>query len=865
MAMGDSPSFPGRNLSLVKTHNIRAVLLSLLYHEHVSRVQLAKATSLSTTTISNLVAELLSNGIVAEEGIEAHTGRRRVGRPRTQLRLVPDARYAIGVHIGIGLYRIAVTNLYAETIYNNITYFAISTPPTQVLANIAGTINGAIQAAGIDRSRVVGVGVGASGLVDHAHGINIWAPNLRWKNIPIQEQLNSVLKLPVVIDNNVRVMALGEALFGSGRDTNSLAFVYGRVGVGAGFVFGGQIFRGSNAGAGEIGHSIMMVENGKTCRCGNRGCLETLVSEPIILEHAKQIAAQHPNSDFAHSLNADDETLPIERVFAAARSGDRDIRVMIEDHACYLGLALTNLVNILNPELILLGGMFAQAHDLFIPPALATVRANAFSGLGDQVRIEPTSFGWRAGVIGASALALTSYFYQPPEEIVMLIPRIGLVVLARPTFDLDFATQIVAAFRQRLAQFPIHTYGPVEMIQDQVAAQRASEIFQQDPPDLLLVLQATFADSTLITQIVASIDSPLLLWALPEPHSGGRLRLNSFCGINLAGHALTLRERYYDYIYAAPEDDGAWIKLQVLARAGAVYQRLKQSRLGVVGKHPAGMDTCHLDANALQQIFGLQAESIPLPDLFIRARAVDPAKVAETRYDLDQKLPNLAELEQAPLHGTLQIYHALRELVDEQRFDGLAVRCWPEFFTEFGCAACGAMSMLTDEFIPCSCEADANGTITQLILQWLSGSLAFGTDFVSIDEQADAGIMWHCGLAPLGMADPDVQPRGTVHSNRKVPLIMEFPLKPGEVTLARLSQARGELSLVIAYGTMLAAPPAFSGTTGTLRFNAPIRQVVDSIMHHGLEHHLSLTYGDFRAELQALATMLGLPVLNLTA
>lgn len=446
----------------------------------------------------------------------------------------------------------------------------------------------------------------------------------------------------------------------------------------------------------------------------------------------------------------------------------------------------------------------------------------------------------------------------------MLTPQISLIVLARPTFDLKFASEMVASMRSQLEQLPVRLTGPEEMIQDLDSAHKAITAIESDPPDLLLILQATFADSTMVTEIARSSSLPVLLWAVPEPHTGGRLRLNSFCGINLAGHALTLQKRTFDYVYASPDDPSALEKTLALARAGAVYNRLKQARLGVIGDHPAGMDTCHLDTEALKRLFGIAAETIPLAEVFTRARAIDHKRVESTRFGLNQVLPNLAELEQKPLQGTLQVYNALHDLAFERSLDGLAVRCWPEFFTDYGCAACGAMSMLTDEFIPCSCEADANGTVTQLILQWVSGTQAFGSDFVSVDNDLDAGILWHCGLAPLSMADPGAQPRGTVHSNRGVPLIMEFPLKPGRVTLARLSQATGSLQLVIGTGEMISAPPAFSGTTGTLRFDLPIQEVVDKIMHNGLEHHLSLVYGDFRAELNALAKLLHLPVLELT-
>jgi L-fucose isomerase-like protein len=171
--------------------------------------------------------------------------------------------------------------------------------------------------------------------------------------------------------------------------------------------------------------------------------------------------------------------------------------------------------------------------------------------------------------------------------------------------------------------------------------------------------------------------------------------------------------------------------------------------------------------------------------------------------------------------------------------------------------------MMTDAGVPCSCEADVNGTITQMALQSLSGEAVFGADVVAVDDEHDALVLWHCGLAPLSMADPEVRPTAALHSNRKKPLLMEFPLKPGRVTVARLSEATGEYRLVIGSGEMVRAPKRFSGTSGVLKFDRPAEAVLDWILSEGLEHHISLTYGDHTTALLTLAKMLELPVLQL--
>ncbi len=441
--------------------------------------------------------------------------------------------------------------------------------------------------------------------------------------------------------------------------------------------------------------------------------------------------------------------------------------------------------------------------------------------------------------------------------------KVGLVPLARTTFDIPLATDVAAQVRSCLAEAGFGLAGPESLVTDLEATKAAARALAASPPDLLLVLQTTFADSTMVMHLVEAVDAPLLLWAVPEPRTGGRLRLNSFCGINLGAHALARGGYRYDYVYAAPDDAAALDRVRSLALAGRARRLLRQARIGRVGENPDGLDSCRVDKAALASRFGIEIAEVALQGVFQAALRADPEQVGAVHQELSARLDGLEQLDQPPLKRTLSSYLALRRLAEQERLDGLAVRCWPEFFTELECAACGAMSMLSDEQVPCSCEADVNGTVTQLMLQWLSGEPAFGTDIVAVDTEEDVVVLWHCGLAPLSMADPETRPRGTIHSNRKLPLLMEFPLKPGRVTVARLSEATGEYRLVVGGGEMLRAPMSFTGTSGVLRFDRPATEVLDSLLGEGLEHHVSLTYGNHVPALLALARMLDLPVLCL--
>jgi len=442
-------------------------------------------------------------------------------------------------------------------------------------------------------------------------------------------------------------------------------------------------------------------------------------------------------------------------------------------------------------------------------------------------------------------------------------PQLGFVAIARTTFDMELAaTCTQQAYDQLRQAFDLH--GNTDLITDLAAIDSATALFSTNPPDLLVVFQASFADSTMILRLAERINAPLLLWAVPEARTGGRLRLNSFCGINLAGHALRRAGYRYEYLFAAPDDATVLEKITPLARAAYARRKLHSARVGRVGEHPDGFETCIPNTAAIQTQLGADIVQFELETVFEQVREVEKSAAVDALYEqVGAQVGGLDGLDRQATRGTLGTYLTLRDLAEKQRLDGFAVRCWAQFFTDLGCAACAASGLLNEAHIPASCEADTNGTLTQLMLQWISGAAVVDMDIVDFDTAGDTAVVWHCGKAPLSMADPAFAPQGTLHSNRKMPLLLEFPLKPGRVTLARLSEASGVFRLVIGGGEMLAAPPAFSGTSGTIRFDRGAAAVLDTLLHEGLEHHVALVYGDHQTALHTLARMLNFPVLEL--
>ena len=404
--------------------------------------------------------------------------------------------------------------------------------------------------------------------------------------------------------------------------------------------------------------------------------------------------------------------------------------------------------------------------------------------------------------------------------------RLAVFCLARPTFDVDLAAETAQTAVTSLRAAGAEVLGDATLLLDAEAVTQRLEALKDQPLGGVLIVQATFCDAAMTAAIGATLPAPVAIWAFPEPRDGGRLRLNSFCGLSLAAHALGKIGRRCGWFHApaseAPDlgalfgQAGTTPATRPAKRGGEAIPFA--SRIGLVGEHPDGFDTCGFDQNDLKERFNVDVERIELKEFFEAAESADTARIDRLRDQAAGRLEGLGDLDGAQVDKSLRCYAALRDLADSRRLDGFAVRCWPETFTEYGCAVCGAMA---------------------------------------------TAVLWHCGLAPLDFCDPDVAPQATIHTNRRMPLLHEFPMKPGRVTVARISQAKSEMKMVIGRGEILKRPMSFTGTSGVIRFDCGAAAARRALIDGQLEHHVSLVYGDVKAGLEAAAAAAGLPVLDL--
>ena len=462
--------------------------------------------------------------------------------------------------------------------------------------------------------------------------------------------------------------------------------------------------------------------------------------------------------------------------------------------------------------------------------------------------------------------------------------RIGFAALGRSTFDVPFAEQMCASALAALDSSGFELVGPRQLLYDADAAAAAlDELKSQQGLEFLLLLQVTFTDATMTAKLIEETGLPAVMWAIPEPRLGGRLRLNAYCGLNLAAHALGKRGLPLASLYADPNDDDIAQRLRSMtaplalapSRAAVVPEgngtaeaaerilgALNGATISVVGNHPAGFDTCAFDADRVQRLAGINVTSLPMDALFDLAKQADGDRVARVRAEVAGQLDKVDDVDAEQLDRSLRLFCGLEDIKKKTNAAGMAVRCWPETFTEYGCAACGPMAMMAQQSTPCSCEADVFGTVSTLMLQEAAQEPAWMADLVDVD--ARTAVFWHCGLAPLSMCDPEATPEATIHTNRKMPLLHQFPLKPGRITIMRVSQARNVPKMTLAGAEVVRAPMAFTGTSGVVVFDRPATDVAETIVREGLEHHYAIAYGEHRPVLRAVAHRIGLPVLELT-
>ncbi|WP_371663373.1 ROK family transcriptional regulator [Streptomyces sp. NBC_00280] len=345
----------------IRTANRYEVLRQIIAESPTSRQELAAATGLSLATVATLVGELIDLRMLTEVGFEDSAG----GRPRGLVAVNTAGGALIGVDIAETYVRVELFDLGLNVLARAAEHMRPGeSRPEQVVGHVTTAVGSVVAQAGIEGARVLGVGVSVPGQVDRVTGVAEYAPNWDWHDVPLLDLLTEHIAYPLHLDNPLRACAVAELWFGAVRGHSNAVVVNLGTGVGAGLVIGGAVHRGVSNSAGEWGHTTLVLD-GRLCHCGNHGCVETYVGAPGIMLN---LAELDPGGTLLHP---DDQTATVDALARGVTAGDPVAVRVIRDMARYLGASISDLVNLLNPEIVVLSSWVAATLG---EPLVAEVR-----------------------------------------------------------------------------------------------------------------------------------------------------------------------------------------------------------------------------------------------------------------------------------------------------------------------------------------------------------------------------------------------------------------------------------------------------------------------------------------------------------
>lgn len=368
MVLGDSKIFKNKNalklLELIKNN------------ENISRAELAKRTNLTPASITKIIQKLISEAVIVELGLGDSTG----GRPPKILRLNNKAGNFISVYLASDYIELVVYDLGLNKIYEYKKDFWIRTK-NKIIDDISLMIEDALK---MSKTKIIGIGIAINGLVDTIHGISVYSPHYKWHNVHLAKIFEDKFDVKVYVENDVRAMAMGEKSYGMAKKSENFVIINIENGVGSALYLNNQIYRGTHFGAGEFGH-IPIENNEQRCSCGKKGCLETLVNNQNLEEEYFSVTGQN---------------LKAWEIYEEYNKKNKIAVKLVENVAIALGKGLVPLVNILNPDLIIIVGDINRAQESLYKIILKELKNRTFGNLADNLKIVPSSFEKESANIG---------------------------------------------------------------------------------------------------------------------------------------------------------------------------------------------------------------------------------------------------------------------------------------------------------------------------------------------------------------------------------------------------------------------------------------------------------------------------------
>lgn len=396
--------------ALVRQINLSVIMNNLREKAPISRAGLAQATGLNKTTVSSLVQELLQRQFVREIG-STNTGK---GHPAIMLDLNPAAGFIVGCEINVDFILVICTNFAPEIIWRHEEHTDPGMGQQAILDRARALMSAAIERGYQEYATLLGIGVGVAALIDQSSGTMLYAPNLGWKDaFPIRTMLQSSFpQAPLIVDNEANIAALGEHYFGAAQGHDEVLYISAGVGLGGGIVHDGRVFSGVAGVSAEFGHMTMKPE-GELCSCGNFGCWETQVSQRALFGHIQKSFEQGQKGMLFELTNNGVDQLTVHMIVEAARAGDAVALSALEKMARDLGIGIASLVNTLNPELVVFGGVLSLAGEFLMPAVSRELEQRALRWNREATEVVLAKHGIDSAVMGGVAAVYETILAQP--------------------------------------------------------------------------------------------------------------------------------------------------------------------------------------------------------------------------------------------------------------------------------------------------------------------------------------------------------------------------------------------------------------------------------------------------------------------
>ncbi len=428
--------------------------------------------------------------------------------------------------------------------------------------------------------------------------------------------------------------------------------------------------------------------------------------------------------------------------------------------------------------------------------------------------------------------------------------RIGVVCIARKTFDYLAASEIYKKIQKKIKLVENVEWDIIDDLVIEIEeAQKAARSLASKDIDGLVCISGTFALGHLILELNKTIQKPILLWGLNElSYEGGKIRLNSVCGINLNASNLYKAGVKNYHIVIGDHIDENWLD------AIRIIKAFKTVRLGMLGSRAKGFFNLDVDELDLYNQVGILINYYELNEIF--NFKVDEDLIANRKSKIKTTF-DVSNINENQLNKVAELTVKFNNFMKQNNLDAIAIRCWPEFAATFGISPCAAMSVLQSENKILTCEGDILGSLSMLAHKAIGAETPFIADFSQVNFEEDFGLLWHCGVAACNLWDSEcIRSLDSYFAGGKG-VTADFVMKSGEISMLRIDYAPGEYRIFLQKAVGIPMKKELKGTYVKVKFEENIRNILNKLTLKGIAHHISVVYGDFIKPFEIFAKIKG--------